>query len=311
MPRCIDLAHAWSQGRGGAKAAARSIRLAQRSPKKPMLHVLFMAILVVSVSNTHAAHPGIPGQDASGGKAVRIKSDRIETYAVLYEPENALGKTPALVLVHGFKPYSWRAGEWDTYWAKEIASTRGYAVLVVTMRGWPDTGGADDCGLKQPTDVANAVRWLARQPHIDPTRIGLIGGSQGGQVALLAGSIEKSVKAIVAMYPVTDIELWGENEHLSQGVLNYIHGTCSDPGSKRDRSPRYVASEIDASVLLMHGDHDTQVPIVHSEVMYRALRDSGKEVEMFVAEGGGHGNMKGPGWENGETVLFEFLDRNL
>ncbi len=263
------------------------------------------------MSNASAAHPGVPGQDAPGGTVVRIQSHGIEMHAVLYEPEAPSAKVPGLILVHGFKPYSWRAGEWDTYWAKEIAANRGYAVLVVTMRGWPDTGGVDDCGLNQPKDIANAVRWLAEQPRIDANRIGLVGGSQGGQVALLAGSIEKSVKAIVAMFPVTDIALWGENEHLSQGVLNYINGTCSEPGSKRERSPRYFASAIDAAVLLMQGDRDTQVPIVHSEVMFEALRDNGKEPEMFVAKGGGHGNMKGPGWESGEAALFEFLDRNL
>ncbi|MCZ6852761.1 MAG: hypothetical protein O7G86_02475, partial [Gammaproteobacteria bacterium] len=41
------------------------------------------------------------------------------------------------------------------------------------------------------------------------------------------------------------------------------------------------------------------------------LRDSGKNAEMFGATAGGHGNMKGPGWENGAAVLFEFLARNL
>ena len=130
-------------------------------------------------------------------------------------------------------------------------------------------------------------------------------------MVLLTGSIEKSVKAIVAMFPVTDIPLWGENEHLSDDVVNYINGTCAEGGSQRDRSPRYVASEIDAPVLLMHGDKDTRVPIVHSEVMLKALRENGKEVELFTAGGGGHGNMKGPGWEDGESTMFRFLDRHL
>ncbi|MCZ6618489.1 MAG: prolyl oligopeptidase family serine peptidase [Gammaproteobacteria bacterium] len=60
-----------------------------------------------------------------------------------------------------------------------------------------------------------------------------------------------------------------------------------------------------------NGHKDTQVPIIHSEIMLTALRDSGKNAEMFRETGGGHGNMKGPGWENGEAVLFEFLARNL
>ena len=276
-----------------------------------MNRLLYFLLLTFYLPNALAAHPGMPGQDAPGGRVVRVDAGDIEIFSVLYEPDDFSGKVPALVFVHGFKPYSWRAGEWDTYWAKEIASTKGYAVLVVTMRGWPDTGGVDDCGLRQPSDVAKTVKWLAGQPQIDANRIAIVGGSQGGQVALLVAAIEKSVKAVVAMYPVTDVALWGKNKHLSQGVLNYINRTCSEPGSKRARSPLYSAPEIDANILLMHGDSDTQVPIEHSEVMYRALRNHDKKVEMFVAKGGGHGNMRGPGWENGEATLFEFLARNL
>ena len=256
-------------------------------------------------------HPGIPGQDAPRGQVVRIASLGIELHAVLYLPKQTSGPLPAIILIHGWKPYDWRGGEWDTYWAREIAETRGYAVLAITLRGWPDSEGEDDCGWKQPLDIKSAISWLTSQPRIDETRIGLIGGSQGGQVALLAGSIDKRVRAIVAMFPVTDIALWGQNKHLSEGVLKYINGTCAEGATQRDRSPCYFASEIEAPVLLMHGDRDTQVPISQSEVMLKALRDNGKRAEMFTAKGGGHGNMKGPGWEEGESTLFEFLRRNL
>lgn len=275
-----------------------------------MPHVL-VAMLVFAMANTYAAHPGVPGQDAPGGEVVKISSDGVELHTVLYLPDTHANSLPALILVHGFKSYSARGGEWDTYWAKEIAETKGYAVLSVTMRGWPDTGGIDDCGLQQPKDIANAIRWLARHPRIDPDRIGLIGGSQGGQVVLLASTIERSVRAVVAQFPVTDIELWATNSNLREGVLKYIATICAEPGSQRQRSPRFVAGDIDAAVLLMHGDNDHQVQYEHSLVMKKALEDSRTDVELFTAVGGGHGNMKGPGWEDGERVLFDFLLRKL
>lgn len=271
---------------------------------------MLIAMLVFAVANTYAAHPGVPGQDAPGGEVVKISSGGIELHTVLYLPETD-AESPALVLVHGFKSYSTRGGEWDTYWAKEIAATYGYAVLGVTMRGWPDTGGTDDCGLRQPEDIATVIRWLASHPKVDPDRIGLIGGSQGGQVVLLASAIEKSVRAVIAQFPVTDVGLWGKNTNLSEGVLKYIATTCTEPGSQHARSPRFVAGKIEASVFLMHGDNDRQVQYEHSLLMKKALEDAGKDVELFTAVGGGHGNMKGPGWQDGERVLFEFLARKL
>lgn len=276
-----------------------------------MLRLLFVAILMFYVSSALAAHPGIPGQDAPGGEVVKVPSNGVELHNVLYLPDTDKASLPALILVHGFKSYSARAGEWDTYWAKKIAATHGYVVLGVTMRGWPDTGGVDDCGLQQPEDIARVIRWLAHHPRVDPNRIGLIGGSQGGQVVLLAAAIEKSVRAVVAQFPVTDVELWSKNSNLREGVLKYIATTCAEPGSQRVRSPRFVADKIEASILLMHGDSDRQVQYEQSLVMKQALEDSRKDVELFTAVGGGHGNMKGPGWEDGERALFDFLTRKL
>ena len=94
-----------------------------------MTRLFFTILLACCITNADAAHPGISGKDAPGGRIVRIDSGDIEIYTVLYEPENVSGKIPALVFVHGFKPYSWRAGEWDTYWAKEIASTKDMPCL--------------------------------------------------------------------------------------------------------------------------------------------------------------------------------------
>ena len=55
------------------------------------------------------------------------------------------------------------------------------------MRGFGGSGGEDDCGLEQPDDVVAVVDDLrARHPSV--ARVGLLGISQGGQVALLAAA---------------------------------------------------------------------------------------------------------------------------
>jgi dienelactone hydrolase len=51
----------------------------------------------------------------------------------------------------------------------------GYVALALSMRGWPLSGGADDCGLRQPDDVVAAVAWLRAQPGVAVDRIGIVG----------------------------------------------------------------------------------------------------------------------------------------
>ena len=82
-----------------------------------------------------------------------------------------------------------RAGENFTYMAKEYAQN-GYVALAITLRGWPETGGTDDCGLNQPRDVLNAAEWLSEQPGVNPEKIALMGQSLGGQVVLSAAALE-------------------------------------------------------------------------------------------------------------------------
>jgi dipeptidyl aminopeptidase/acylaminoacyl peptidase len=179
------------------------------------------------------------------------------------------------------------------------------------MRGWPESEGMDDCGWQQSTDVVNVVKWLSTQANVDPERIGLLGQSQGGQVVLNAGALDSSIKAIVAYYPVTDIELWGKDTNLEPEAIDFIINViCAQGVTQRQRSPLYVAGDIEAPVLLMHGDKDERVPILHSELMLKALLENGKDATLFRAKNGKHRPFGG-GWTNSQAVMLEFFSEKL
>jgi dipeptidyl aminopeptidase/acylaminoacyl peptidase len=161
----------------------------------------------------------------------------------------------------------------------------GYIALALSMRGWRGSGGLDDCGLRQADDAVHALEWLAAQPQVNRERIGIVGTSQGGQVALLAGAKTNLLKAIVAHKPVTDIDRW-ESTTRHPGIPSYISRVCT-PGS-RLRSPVDHAARIDAPVLLIHGADDTRVPAEQSLLMKEALLVAGKHVELRMIEEATH-----------------------
>ena len=55
-----------------------------------------------------------------------------------------------------------------------------------------------DLGWYGDQDIIGAVDFLAEQPGVDPTRIGLLGLSMGGEEAVGAAAADPRIKAVVA-----------------------------------------------------------------------------------------------------------------
>ena len=180
------------------------------------------------------------------------------------------------------------------------------------MRGWPDTGGKDDCGGTQPFDVVRAVQWISRQPGVDPNRIGLMGFSQGGQVALLAAGLTPKVKAVVAFFPVADLERWAQTTQTPGIKDAYVPEVCAKGLGLKAKSPIHAACAINAPTLLIHGDRDTRVPMDQSLQMAKAMLDCGKKVQLQLVKGGEHTLKKGhkgwiEAWEDAKSFLGQHL----
>ena len=168
-----------------------------------------------------------PLRSASSNRTdVQLPGAGVTLGGVLVRP-TASGPRPAIIVLHGFQPAGTNGASLVEPLAAEFASL-GYVGLALSMRGWPPRGGSDDCGLRQPDDVAAALDWLAAQPGVDPGRLAVFGYSQGGQVALLTGTRAPRVRAIAAYYPVTDIERWKATTTFPT-IPGYITSVC-EPG---------------------------------------------------------------------------------
>lgn len=124
------------------------------------------------------------------------------------------GPFPALMDVHG-GAWTHFAPEVDFVWCEGLAR-RGHVVVSVRMRLAPEHP-FPACF----EDVRAATRWVrahAASLDIDPTRLGVIGGSTGGHLALLLGLDppiarsptkhgDPSARAdfVVALWPIVDV----------------------------------------------------------------------------------------------------------
>ena len=245
------------------------------------------------------------------GTRVTIPGDDIAMAGILYGPDDPGKSDPAVVVLHGWLEPGENGADIVSIVAWHLAR-EGYVALALSMRGWPGTGGEDDCGGSQPFDVVKAAQWLSRQPGVNPDRIGLLGFSQGGQVALLAAGLTPKVKAVVAFFPVTDLDRWAQTTGAPGIKDAYVPEVCDKGLGLNAKSPIYAACAINAPTLLIHGEQDTRVPMDQSLEMAKAMLDCGKKVQLQLVKGGEHMLKKGhKGWVEAWDYAKSFLSQHL
>ena len=116
----------------------------------------------------------------------------------------------AFLVLHGFGGNSDSAG---VLAPARVLSDFGYVTLRFDMRGCGKSEGEFGrviC-LEQVEDLGNALNFLTRHPAVDPDRIGVIGSSFGGAVAVYAGGINPRIAAVISNGG------WGHGERKFRG----------------------------------------------------------------------------------------------
>ena len=169
-------------------------------------------------------------------------------------------------------------------------------------------------------DVRRAVRFIRQhgvEYGVDPNRIGVYGGSAGGQLALLLGTTadpgdpsaadavlreSSRVAAVVAYFPPTDLSRWENRRAFPATALTEAEAARYSP-------IRFVSSG-SAPSLIVHGDADSVVPIVEGETMYAALSKAGVPASFIRLEGAGH-QLDGADLTRANAAMVRWFQQHL
>ena len=138
-------------------------------------------------------------------------------HAKLLKPKAATAPTPAVLMFHG---YSMNAGEWLD---KVSYAAAGFTVAALDCRGQgglsEDMGGTTGWtlnghfvrGLAETPekmtkrqiflDTAQLASIVMAMPDVDETRVGAMGGSQGGGLTLACTALEPRIKRAAPTFP--------------------------------------------------------------------------------------------------------------
>ena len=251
------------------------------------------------------AYPGLAGRKLPLKRGYTVKArDGMQVPVLLTLPNNLPAPVegrepknlPTVLLPHG-GPISLDTYAFDP-WVQFLAD-RGHAVLQVNFRGSSGLGhehmsaGLKRWGLEMQDDLTDAVKWLVERGTADPARICVVGASYGGYAALMgAAKTPELYRCVMSFAGVTDlIDLGAHRRQFIGGQAAYeemVGSTWSDSDRLKATSPRRLASQIQAPVLLIHGTLDRSVPFEQGEDMAEALKRAGKRYRFIKQEDGDH-----------------------
>jgi dipeptidyl aminopeptidase/acylaminoacyl peptidase len=210
------------------------------------------------------------------------------------------GSRPALVWVHE----DIRGHLYEHYipYIRE-ATARGYVVIAPEYRGSIGYGrshyDAIDYGGREVDDVVAAVDVLRRRyPQVDCARIGIIGWSHGGLIALLSIFRNPSTfRAAAAIVPVSNLIERLERKGIEKQLAlidpaNRFGGPPQlRPDIYKERSPLFQVDKLRIPLLVHVARNDMDVNIEEDLPLVEALREKKPTLsvtKVYDSPAGGH-----------------------
>jgi pimeloyl-ACP methyl ester carboxylesterase len=164
-------------------------------------------------------------------------------------------------------------------------------------------------------DFRAAMDYVTTSGSHDKDRIGVIGSSFGGNVALLEAANFPQIKAVALksastflpegyqiQYGPTLMEDWGR-----EGYSEEIGHTYAIVLDSLFHNTYEAARRITAKVRIVHGTADTSVPIRHARDLLRVLQNG----SIFEIEGADHWYAEGDEWERMANDVVNFMANEL
>ncbi|MGE0088578.1 MAG: alpha/beta hydrolase family protein [Bacteroidales bacterium] len=220
------------------------------------------------------------------------------TYVFIPKNIDPSKKYPLLVLPHGGVHADFTT--YHTHIVREMIA-QGYIVVAPEYRGSTGYGESfwrniDYGGLENEDVFASRKYMIDNYDFVDASRIGIIGWSHGGMIALHnIFEHPKDYACAFAGVPVSDLILrygYATDSYRELYQADYHIGKTprEDIEEYKRRSPTWQAHKLQTPLLIHTNTNDDDVYVLEVESLIKSLKSEGKkfEYEIFKDMPGGH-----------------------
>lgn len=237
-----------------------------------------------------------PPPNGTNGLPAAAGSNEVVISAMTFLPRKHSRHIPLIVFVHG-EIHGNAVSDEDSHVVRELVE-QGYGVIAPDYRG--SSGyGADfwkliDYGGLEVADVEVARKFaLERYPELDARRVGIMGWSHGGLIALLTVFAHpQNYQACYAGMPVSDLE---ERIRIRGKDYEKLLSIPSDTGTAAGdeyhrRSPAWNAQKLRTPLLIHANTNDEDVTWREIQKLITALQAADKQFQcrVYTNAPGGH-----------------------
>ena len=202
----------------------------------------------------------------------------------------------------------------------EILLRHGYSVVMIDARAHGESGGdIATYGWKERYDTVAITNGLYSTENV--RRLGALGVSMGGAIALQSAAVEPRIEAVIAEDPFADLREVAYDyaglhfspflgKTLFRPATIYALDRMGEAGGflPDDVSPEKAVAARSFAVLLICGTDDHTIPCRHSERIYQSARGA---KELWAVQGAEHASALGHSPAEYEDRVIAFLNRQF
>lgn len=204
--------------------------------------------------------------DAVSFYDIAYRSDGLAIRGFLALPPAVEPRMPAIIFNRGG---SGQRGALNAVSASQVLclyASWGYVAIASNYRGTGGSEGTEEWGAGDVDDAMHLLPLLRSFSYVDPDRIGLIGGSRGGMMALKMLTRTDDFRAAVTFGAPTAIYGLPSSAYIYKTMSKYLPREADPDEAAKERSAVEWTGDISKNtpLLVLHGTGDKRVGPEHA-----------------------------------------------